>query len=92
MHDLNILLNFVGQNKRVGICLGLGKDNSFTLATVAREDISEGTQTILEGTTDCQVSHGGGRLVLEVLAQIDDPHGLLHMLVGDILDPAGNRC
>jgi hypothetical protein len=42
VHDFDILLDLISQNQSIGIGLGLSKHDSFTRATVAYQDISEG--------------------------------------------------
>ena len=68
MHYLNVLLNFVRQNQRICIGFSLSEDNSFSISSIADEDISECWKSVLEGTTNSQVLHSFGGLILQVLA------------------------
>jgi hypothetical protein len=42
VHDFDVLLDFISQNKSIGISLGLSKHDGFTCATVANQNISKG--------------------------------------------------
>lgn len=64
MHDLNVLLDFVRQNKSVAVSLCLRKDNRLAVnASIAYQDVSERSNAVLEGTADCQMLHITGGLV-----------------------------
>jgi hypothetical protein len=41
MHDLDVLLDFVGEEELVGLLFGRGEDDALT-DTIADEDVSEG--------------------------------------------------
>lgn len=41
VHDLDVLLNLVGEDERIGISLGLGEYNGLAFTTVAYKDVSK---------------------------------------------------
>ena len=87
MHDLDVLLDLVGEQEGVGIGLGLGEDDHLASLAVDNEDVSEGRESILVGALNGQVRHVTSRLVLQLHGQVDDTYTLLHMGCGNVSDP-----
>ena len=87
MHDFDVLLDLISQNKSIGVGLGLSKHDGFARATVANQNIGKGRKSVLVGATDCQVLHFLGSLILKLEGKINDSRVLLHVVIGDRTDP-----
>jgi hypothetical protein len=87
VHHLDVLLNFIRQNESVCVCLSLCKNDSFSLSTVADQNVSESRQPVLVWTADREMLHLLGSLILQLDSKIDNPSVLLHVVVGDIANP-----
>lgn len=87
VHHLNILLNFISQNKSVCISFCLGKDDGLSLASITNQNISQSRQSVLVGATNSQVLHFLGCLVFKFMSEIDDSSVLLHVVVGNRANP-----
>ena len=70
MHHLYVLLDFVGEQKRVRVGFCLGEDDLFASLAVHDENVCQGGQTVLEGALDGQVLHRVRSFVLQILCQI----------------------
>ena len=90
MHDLDVLLDLVGEQEGVGVGLRLGEDNDLATLAVDDEDVGEGTEAVLVGALDGQMLHVTGRLVFQLDGKINDAHAGLHMRRCDVSDPAGD--
>jgi len=92
MHHLNILLDLIRQNQRIGILLGLRKHNRLCISTIADQNVSKRRHSILVRALDSQVVHLLRSLVLQVLSQIDHSETFLHILASQAFDPAWDGC
>ena len=92
MHHLDVLLDLVGDDQSICVSFGLSEDDGLSLTSVANKNICKGSDAILVGAADGQVLHLLGGLVPEVVGQVDEARVLLHVEVGDLAHPVGNRC
>jgi len=90
VHDLDVLLNFIGEEQGVCIGLRLGEHDHFATFAVDYKDVGQGGETVLEWALNSQVSHITCSLVLELDSQVNDAYTLLHMRSGDISHPSGD--
>jgi hypothetical protein len=90
VHDLNILLNLVTQDKTVSISLSLSEHDCLAETAVADKHVSESGKTVLERTADGKMLHLARGFILQVLGQVNNSAVRLHVLVGDLTDPGGN--
>lgn len=90
VHDLNVLLDLVRQEERVGVGLSLSKDDDLATFAVDDEDVGEGGQTVLEGALDSQMGHIASSLVLKLHGEINNAHALLHVSRCHISHPSWN--
>ena len=72
MHHLYILLDLIGEQKRVSVGFRLGEDDHFPALPVNDKNVCQGGQTVLEGALNRQVLHSMRSFVLQVLCQIYD--------------------
>ena len=92
MHDLDVSLDFVRQQKRVRIRFRLSEDNHTTTFAVDSQDICQCREPVLERTGNGKVCHICRRLVLKLHRQVNNPDALLHVRSSDVPDPAWYGC
>ena len=90
VHDLNVLLDLVRQEERVGVGLRLSEDDDFTTFAVDDEDIGEGGQAILEWALNSQMGHIASSLVFKLHGEVNNSHALLHVSRCHISHPSWN--
>lgn len=89
MHDLDVLLNLVGQQKLVSFLLGRCKHDSLS-TSVANEHISQSGGSVVVRHINGQMSDSPGSLVLQVLDQIERDVSRVQEHAANLLDPTGN--
>jgi hypothetical protein len=57
----------------------LSKHDTLSIAPVANQNVSKGRNPVLEWTTDGKMLHVSGRLVFQILAQVNDSEIFLHV-------------
>lgn len=57
----------------------MSKHDTLSIAPVANQNVSKGRNPVLEWTTDGKMLHVSGRLVFQVLAQVNDSEIFLHV-------------
>lgn len=87
MHDLEILLDLVGEDQLVGLCLGLTEDNSLAETTVDNENISESLHPVVVRAVDGNVFNVLLRLVLKILCKINSLPVRSQIGIGKVLNP-----
>ncbi len=90
VHDLDVLLDLVRQEERVGVGLSLSKDDDLACFAVDDENVSEGRQTVLEGALDCKMGNIASSLVLKLHGEVNNAHALLHVSRCNISHPSWN--
>jgi hypothetical protein len=71
MHHFNVLLNFVGEQKRVGIHLCLSEDNRLTVSSIADQNVLKSLHPIVERTIDRKMLNFFCSFVRKVLSEIN---------------------
>ena len=72
MHHLYILLDLIGEQKRVSVGFRLGENDHFPSLPVNDKNVCQGGKTVLEGALNRQVLHSVRSFILQVLCQIYD--------------------
>jgi len=89
VHDLNVLLDPIGQKQLIGLILRRGKHDSLATA-VADEDVSKGCRAVVVRHVDGEVLDCFGRLVFEVLNQVDETVVGLKEDIANVRNPPRN--
>lgn len=88
VHNLNISLHFIRNQKLIGFSLGGRENNGLTKPTVNQEDIGESLHPVVEGTVDRNMIDVFLGLILQVLGKIDLFPIFLEISVSHLLDPS----
>lgn len=91
VHYFHLLFDFLGQNQLVSILLRLREYDCFGVSSIADEHVGQCSHPVVERALNRQVIHLPGRLVLEVLGEVDDLESSSHVLSCDVSYPNWDR-
>lgn len=91
VHDLNVKLDLLGKKQRVSISFRLREHNRLALLSVNHKQVTQRLKAILKGTVDGQMLHISCSFVLQVHRKIHDSYFALHVSLGHIAHPSGDR-